>query len=96
MVARVGIWVIAVEKSATQANRFAESLTDLSSIGLEKSRKLQRGYIKVVFLEFCTVAKCRRRLVDSGSAVQVASWRVHRLEPIRTGCRDLFLQRRDC
>ena len=44
MVTSVDVVGIVVEKSATQANRFAESLTDLSSIGLNKSRKLQRGY----------------------------------------------------
>ena len=59
----VDVGGIVVEKSATQANRFAESLTDLSSIGLNKSRKLQRGYIKVGILEMYTVAKRRRRVV---------------------------------
>ena len=63
MVTSVVVGVIVVEKSATQANRFAESLTDLSSIGLEKSRKLQRGYIKVGFLGVYTVAKRRGRVV---------------------------------
>ena len=63
MVTSVDVGGIVVEKSATQANRFAESLTDLSSIGLNKSRKLQRGYIKVRILEMYTVAKRRRRVV---------------------------------
>ena len=33
--------------SVSNANKYAESLTDLSHIGLEKSKKLQRGYLKV-------------------------------------------------
>ena len=37
-----------VAKSSTHANRFAEHLEDLSALGLEKTRKMQRGYTKVL------------------------------------------------
>ena len=36
-----------VDDSVTNANKYAESLTDLSHIELDKSKKLQRGYLKV-------------------------------------------------
>ena len=36
-----------VADSVSNANKYAESLTDLSHLGLEKSKKLQRGYLKV-------------------------------------------------
>ena len=32
--------------SVSSANKFADSLADLSGIGLEKSKRLQRGYLK--------------------------------------------------
>ncbi|KAK8824118.1 hypothetical protein WA556_003443 [Blastocystis sp. ATCC 50177/Nand II] len=35
--------------SVSNANKYAESLTDLSHLGLEKSKKLQRGYLKPSF-----------------------------------------------
>ncbi|KAK8790498.1 hypothetical protein WA171_002021 [Blastocystis sp. BT1] len=53
------------ERSATNANRFAESLVDLTYLGLEKTRKLQRGYIKPSPEDVWTVLKDSYRLPNS-------------------------------
>ena len=37
------------DHSVSSANKFADSLADLSGIGLEKSKRLQRGYLKVFY-----------------------------------------------
>lgn len=42
-----------IDDSVSNANKYAESLTDLSYLGLEKSKKLQRGYLKVGLSVYC-------------------------------------------